>query len=368
MKAILKLLARLETLRSRSRWSRQGLAAYQREELQRVRDHAYRYSPFYRRFHAGLQDRPLEDLPVLTREILMENFDDLVTDRPLRIQTLRELLKAAAGESARSRRGHHVVISRGTVEAPGVFVYEDDAWLTALAGMARLQDWAGHPIRMTHRRKMVTLSPPDPSNVITQLAQTAATWSRFWPVRGIPTDKPGERLAQWLNRWQPEVLGLDPSTALELAQLQADGTLRISPRLVTLGGESVTENVVQRVVAAWGVRPFEAYGTSEIMPLAGECTEHTGLHVMEDLAVVEIVDEQNRPVPPGGYGAKVLVTVLGRMVQPLIRYEVRDSVRVVEERCPCGKPFALIDSVRRRPTDVITAALNTADATREELT
>jgi phenylacetate-CoA ligase len=34
------------------------------------------------------------------------------------------------------------------------------------------------------------------------------------------------------------------------------------------------------------------------------------MHLFEDLVLTEIVDEDSRPVPPGVYDAKVLVTVL----------------------------------------------------------
>ena len=45
----------------------QQLQAYQARALRQLRDHAYARSPFYRRFHAGRTDRPLTELPVLTK-------------------------------------------------------------------------------------------------------------------------------------------------------------------------------------------------------------------------------------------------------------------------------------------------------------
>ena len=53
--------------------------------LRLLREHAYARSPFYRRFHKGLEDRPLNELPVLTKATLMEHFDELVTDPTVRL-------------------------------------------------------------------------------------------------------------------------------------------------------------------------------------------------------------------------------------------------------------------------------------------
>ncbi|MEO7229582.1 MAG: phenylacetate--CoA ligase family protein, partial [Candidatus Limnocylindrales bacterium] len=70
--------------------------------------------------------------------------------------------------------------------------------------------------------------------------------------------------------------------------------------------------------------------------------------------ITEIVDEEYRPVPPGVFGARILVTVLSSRTQPLIRYELSDSVRLASAgACPCGRTFALLDGIQGRSEDVI---------------
>jgi len=67
----------------------------------------------------------------------------------------------------------------------------------------------------------------------------------------------------------------------------------------------------------------------------------------------EVVDQGNRPVPPGVYGDKLLITVLGSRTQPLIRYELDDSVRLASGSCPCGRPFVLIDAIQGRVEEIL---------------
>ena len=78
------------------------------------------------------------------------------------------------------------------------------------------------------------------------------------------------------------------------------------------------------------------------------------MHFFEDLVITEVVDEQYRPVPLGEYGAKILVTTLFSRTQPLIRYELNDSIRVSTEPHHCGLPFAVLESVQGRVEDSLT--------------
>jgi phenylacetate-coenzyme A ligase PaaK-like adenylate-forming protein len=76
------------------------------------------------------------------------------------------------------------------------------------------------------------------------------------------------------------------------------------------------------------------------------------MHLCEDSAVVEVVDEHNRPVPGRDWGAKVLVTPFHNRLQPLIRCELSDQLRPSDEPCPCGRPFQVVDDIRGRVKEV----------------
>ena len=47
----------------------------------------------------------------------------------------------------------------------------------------------------------------------------------------------------------------------------------------------------------WGVTPFDGYHDGDSV-IGMECPNHSGIHVAEDLLVYEVVDHNNRPVPP----------------------------------------------------------------------
>jgi phenylacetate-coenzyme A ligase PaaK-like adenylate-forming protein len=83
--------------------------------------------------------------------------------------------------------------------------------------------------------------------------------------------------------------------------------------------EVLTEEAAARIERAWGPRPFNVYAATETAGIGSECALHR-MHLYEDLVITEVVDEMNRPVPPGSLGAKLLVSVLWSRTQPLIRY------------------------------------------------
>ena len=95
---LVSLLSKLRELDRHDRWTRQQLETYQAEALRRLSEYAYAHSPFYRRFHRGLEDRPLHELPVLTKAMMMENFDELVTDRAVRIADVERHLTTLRGD------------------------------------------------------------------------------------------------------------------------------------------------------------------------------------------------------------------------------------------------------------------------------
>ena len=165
---------------------------------------------------------------------------------------------------------------------------------------------------------------------------------------------PHGELVEALNAFQPEGLGTYPSMAALLAEHQRAGELRIHPQMIFTAGEVRTPEMEERIVDAWGRRPFNIYGATETGAYAAaECSRHTGLHLFEDQVLVEVVDDDHRPVPDGDPGSRLLITNLYNRTQPLIRYELNDLVTVSPDPCPCGRPFPLLKSIEGRSDDVL---------------
>jgi len=121
--------------------------------------------------------------------------------------------------------------------------------------------------------------------------------------------------------------------------------------VVYCGGETCSEAMKMLWIDVWGAEIFETYGASESVFIARECGQH-GLHIYEDLNILEVVDEVDKPVPEGHPGYKVLLTRLYNNLQPLIRYELPDSLIVSTSPCPCGCTFSIIEKVAGKSDDI----------------
>ena len=350
LQMMLKLIHNLEQLRQHERWTRPQLEAHQAESLRRLREYAYARSPFYQRFHKGLFNRPLHELPVLTKAMLMEKFDELVTDRSLRLDEVRAY--AGQGEAGqRYMKRYWVNATSGSSGRPGFFLFDEAEWVYILASFARGQEWSGVRINLTHRQRMATVASISPWHMSSQVAATAKSWWR--PSLRLPASQPLPQTVQQLTDWQPEVLIAYASMAGILAEEQLAGRLNIRPQIVYTSSEVLTQQTRQRVREAWGDEPFNQYGANETADIAAEHKACRRLHFFEDLVISEVVDEHNRPVLPGVYGAKVLITTLFSRTQPLIRYELNDSVRVSAEAHACGLPFAVLETIQGRVEDAL---------------
>jgi len=168
----------------------------------------------------------------------------------------------------------------------------------------------------------------------------------------LPATAPVEELVQQLNSIQPHVLRGFPSMLGLLVTEQLQGRLRINPSIIAGGGEPLTSELRKQLQAAWQSPGFDIYGTQEGLR-AMECNPGQGMHIFEDLGVVEVVDEDNCPVPDGTLGHKILFTSLFGFTQPVIRYEISDMMVLAPEPCPCGQPFRRILAINGRNDDVL---------------
>ena len=156
-----------------------------------------------------------------------------------------------------------------------------------------------------------------------------------------------------LNAFQPDALVPYPSVGALLAREQIAGRLSIRPRVVATHSEVLTPEMARLIEEAWGTRPFNHYGLTEEPHVGTDCPLHAGLHLFEDTAMVEVVDDDYRPVADGECGTRWFLTNLYNRAQPLIRYEVTDMLCPGSEACVCGRPFGLVQSVGGRADDVL---------------
>jgi phenylacetate-CoA ligase len=262
---------------------------------------------------------------VLTKQTLMDSFDSVVTRPGLRLADVEEYL-ATLRDNELFQGKYFVSATAGSTGRRGVFLWTFREWVQLVASYNRAFDWAGSTAGLTHQVKTAVVSSTNPSHQSARVG--ASIHSRWVPTLRIDSSDDLDSIITRLNNWQPEMLIAYASMVRLLAEAQLTGRLMIMPRLVFSTSEVLTDSTRKLATKAWGRSPYNVYAATETSSIAAECGEHTGMHLFEDLVITEVVDADNQPVPPGEYGAKVLVTVLFSRTVPLIRYEMSDSLQL----------------------------------------
>ncbi len=330
-------------------WSPEQLAAHQAKQVAALRRWALAHSPFYRDFHRGAESRQLAQLPVLTKSMMMEHFDALVTDRRLHLAEIEDFLRSDGSDGLYLDR-YVVLATSGSTGRRGVFVFDEREWLRAVAAITRPIAWAQAPGAPRRPPRAALIASASRWHYSARVGKALA--SRLAPALRLDAGTSTAELVRQLNAWRPQALATYPSVLRQLACEQLAGRLAIDLCNVATSAEVLTGEVRALVRRAWGIAVQDTYGATEYAPIASECREGRK-HLFENGAVIEVTDARGVPVPPGAAGERVLLTVFGRYTQPLIRYEISDLVRVADERCPCGRPYRVIESVDGRQEDIL---------------
>jgi phenylacetate-CoA ligase len=334
----------------RLRWDAGRLAAERERRLRELLVYAAEHSPFWRERLAGrdlanFTEADLPSLPVLTRAEMMAEFDRVVTDPRLTLARIQQHLDLPDGDRGYMDDEYQAIITSGYIGTQAVHVYGWDAFVTFVMQGSR---WTG-------RRG----EAPD-----AVLAQAFATSTRH--ESGIFHDfstfesggpqshcsggtQPLDEIVDGLNNARPPVQALQawPSLMRELALEAIAGRLTIKPTWVSVAGEVCTPPVRDAIRSAWGIETSEFWGCSE-GTYAFPCGVGEGMHVADDLVILEPADADGNVVPYGQPAERLLYTNLFNKTQPLIRYDLVDAVTMSDEPCPCGCAHRRITAVHGR--------------------
>lgn len=137
------------------------------------------------------------------------------------------------------------------------------------------------------------------------------------------------------------VLICTPTYALHLAETAEAERIDIkgsNVRVTIHAGEPGASVPVtrKRIESAWGARCYDHAGATEIGAWGFECQAQSGVHVNEGEFISEVIDPATgEPADEG----ELVLTNLGRIGMPVIRYRTGDRVRIDRDVCECGRTF-----------------------------
>lgn len=339
--------------------------AKQEKRLRALLAHAVERSPFYRRRFAGLDVAhcALSDLPTLTKTEMMAHFDELVTDPRLKKADLAAFTDDPSNLGRYYLGRYGVSHTSGSQGQPALIVQDRDALALVFAvqfarGTKLKRRFLPHFERFFNPARMALLTvQPGFYPSAAAFAYMPRFLRPFFKVLHLSISDPMHENIRRLEAFRPEYITGYGSALEAFGRAEADGRMHLSElgclKQITNVAEPLSDAAGARLEQTFGARVTDEYAMGECMVLSSGCTAGRGAHVNADLAILEVVDEHNRPVPPGVEGSKVLLTNLYNHVQPIIRYEVDDRVTMSAEPCPCGSVLPRIARVSGRTKDML---------------
>ena len=164
------------------------------------------------------------------------------------------------------------------------------------------------------------------------------------PASAIHIAQPIAAIARWLQAFDPHYLLVSPTVAA--AVLEQLGERPPALEEVRFAFEPVPAELERTLELRWGVRCSDLYSAGEVGHIAFRCREQARLHVQSENVLVELLDDDDQPTPPGMLG-RVIVTSLHNFATPLVRYELGDYASS-GDACACGRSSPVLAEVRGR--------------------
>ncbi len=324
--------AHLATIRRVRALAPEAFVAWQREAVTRHLAWARATLPYWReRIPAGAD---LADLPVLGRRDVQQHAEAL-RDPTRPLDRLHE--DASGGSTGEPVRIWHDDDYKAWVEATEFHAFE--TW--------GLQPWCRTAVVWGSDRDLSLLSGRE--KLLNRLQQ------RHYFNAFNMGDRDLAAYADAFARIRPPYVqgyasALDVFARYLLAQGRAGG---FGIRAIRSSAEVLSAAARARIEEAVGAPVYDYYGSRESACLATQCL-HGGFHVLAHGRVIELVDDDGEPVPPGAPG-RVLVTDFTNRAFGLIRYETGDVATWAEPgACACGMPYPRLGTIRGRTSDFIT--------------
>jgi phenylacetate-CoA ligase len=332
----------MREIEQRDSWTAEQFAAYQSRKLQHLVQHAARNVPYYRNMFSenGICSEGIRDPGDLQRLPILEK-------NALRVDPLSFL------DETIDRKKLSVAHTSGTTGTPLDLYRDVELWSTQfaywdarcrkIAGMQRRYNKSvtlgGHLVTAPHRSK-----PP--------FWVYNHRWKQLYMSSYHLAPEYMKFYIQEIRRFNPDYVEGIASSVYALARFIVEEKLDPVPvKACFTTCETLFDYQREAILKGFCCRTYNQYAAGEEVVFAAECS-HGTMHLSPEVGVVEVVDKDNRPLPPGETG-ELICTSLINFVQPFIRYRVGDTGALGADRCPCGSMLPVLACIEGRIDDVL---------------
>jgi phenylacetate-CoA ligase len=317
--------------------NRAALLAFQSRRLRQIVQHAYQRVPYYREVFdsVGLKPEDIRGVDGLPKIPLSSRAD---------IQSLAPEQICAKGLDPDS-----LLVRRTSGSSGAPLTIRRQRWEERLLQVLRLRYTADHGPGWRSQRAEIgysagrTLWDTDSNPPLHQRLGFSRRFVVGWET---PKDELIDRLAST----RTEILVGAPSVlSWKADELTNADRERLHLRHVITGGETLTDDVRERLEHGWGAPVYDNYGSHEFVFIGNQRLDSDGYRICGESLIVEVLRD-GKPVGPGEEG-ELVGTALHSFAMPFLRYRLGDLVRVGRDECPGDVSVRTLSRISGRTMD-----------------
>ncbi|NVO02104.1 MAG: phenylacetate--CoA ligase family protein [Bacteroidetes bacterium] len=319
-------------------WNNDQLKNYQWNKTKELLKFSYESIPYYQRIFKEIGAKPEDILtekdfnlfPILTKEIVRENVDDLL---PIGIDR-NKLIKYNSGGST----GIPLPIYKTRIDDIIEDAFMNNQW--------KRVGYKNKDSRVILRGEVIE------ENKLWKYQPNYNAW--IFSSYHLSDDYI-KLLINKLNKIKPLFLHVYPSSLWVLANLIKKNKLKLDfkPKAILCGSEKLFDHQRELFYEIFGCRSYSWLGLAEQTILAGECEHNKELHIFPQHSYVELIDNDGKVIKNNGITGHIVGTTLHRNTFPFIRYISGDMAQYSPGNCNCGRNYQRFKQVEGRVQNMI---------------
>ncbi|NEQ74545.1 MAG: phenylacetate--CoA ligase family protein [Okeania sp. SIO2C9] len=307
--------------------------------LSALLEYATAHIPYYKNLISShsYNSSNFSELPILTKSIIRENFDNLKSDE---LASRGYYFNSSGGSTGKPLQVIQDAEYEEWREATELFFYRQFLDIEAVV-TSQVILWGSQTDiqqqtqkkNLTTRQKLLTIIQPQ-TTFLNSFKMTKEDLHEYVEV---------------INQKKPKLIKSYAGSLYQLAKFVKENNLSIhSPKRIHTSAETLRQFMRELIEDVFNCKIYDFYGSREVGAIAGECAKGK-IHIFNFNNHLEVVDKNNKPVQPGEEG-RILITTLHNYSMPLIRYEIGDT-GILGKPCNCGSKLPTLEKITGRIKD-----------------
>ncbi len=312
------------------RFSKEQIKKLQRKKFLTLVQYAAEHSRYYQNIitqnNIDITNCRPEDFPLLTKEKLIDHFDEIVTNKQITKEKISKFLQTSKDSNDLFLNKYYVIHTSGSSGTIGYYVYSQKELAQGIAYSTRVNG-----IKLFQKIAFIAATKGHFAG-ITMLNAARKLPILYTDVQAFDINSPFATIIEKLNGMQPTILSGYAFALKKLADAQLHGKLHIKPILLQSGGEPLSTQDKIYIQKTFAAPVANIYASSEHLFMGIGRDSFNGMYLMEDNLYFEFQANGIR------------VTNLFNYTLPLIRYQMSDQLEPMNDISP-KMPFTKVKEI-----------------------